>query len=71
MKIKGKIVFIDLEGGFWGIESTDQSKYLPINMPEQLKLVGKLVEINAVLRPDIQGMSMWGEYIEITTFTTI
>ncbi|GAA5225371.1 hypothetical protein [Membranihabitans marinus] len=71
MKIKGKVVYVDLEGGFWGIESLDQKKYLPINMPEQLKLKGKTIEIEAILRPDIQGMTMWGEYIEIITFTTI
>lgn len=27
MTIRGKWVYVDLEGGFWGIEGEDQKKY--------------------------------------------
>ena len=68
MKIKGTVRYITLETGFWGIESTGGQKYVPVNMPEQLKHEGRQVEVTADLLNDIAGIQMWGQYVKITSF---
>ena len=70
MKIKGTVRYIKLESGFWGIVSEDKAKYIPMNMPEQLKMVGRQVEVDAEVIPNMSGMHMWGEYVKITSFET-
>ena len=71
MNIKGRSRYINLEGGFWGIESDNGKKYTPINMPEQLKTDGAKVEVEAVVLKDAMSMTMWGEVIRITSFSTL
>lgn len=67
--IQGRIVFIDLEGGFWGIETTD-NKYQPLNMPEQLKYPGK--EVNCTIKlEDVMTFQNWGQPCSIIVFKTI
>lgn len=70
MEIKGTVKYIDLETGFWGIETAAGEKYIPVNMPEQLKSEGREVEITAEIAPDVSGLHMWGTYIRITSFET-
>ena len=69
-RIKGRVVYQDLGGGFWGIEGEDGRQYLPTNMPEQLKLDGAKVEITAV-PSDMESIFMWGESIKIVGFHTL
>lgn len=71
LTITGKSVFVDLEMGFWGIESEDGKKYLPINMPEQLKENGALVSCKAIEVDDFVSMQMWGVPIKLVSFQTI
>ena len=70
MKIKGTVVYVDLNGGFWGIETTKGDQYLPINMPEQIKTEGAKVtlEVNEV---DLMNMYMWGRTVEVISFHTL
>lgn len=70
MKIKGIVKHISLETGFWGIESEDGKKYIPVNMPEQLKTVGREVEVEVELMQNMSGMHMWGEYVKVQSFDT-
>lgn len=70
MKIKGIVKHISLETGFWGIESEDGKKYIPVNMPEQLKKVGRKVEVEADPVRNMSGMHMWGEYVKVESFET-
>lgn len=70
MKIKGTVRYINLETGFWGIETPDGQKYIPINMPEQLKHDGKTVEVKAKSADGVSGLHMWGKYVDITSFKT-
>jgi hypothetical protein len=70
-KIKGKAVYNDFEDGFWGIEAENGKKYTPINMPEQLKMKGAEVVIQAEILQDAFSLSMWGEAIRIVGFETL
>ena len=71
VNIKGKARYIGLEGGFWGIEGDDGSKYTPINMPEQLKSEGANVRVRAHILHGAVSLSMWGDAIRIVSFETI
>jgi len=68
-RIQGIVKYIDLEGGFWGIESDDN--YLALNFPEQLKKNG--ASISCVVETDIDVMTMynWGTVCKIISFSTL
>ncbi len=58
-------MYIDLEGGFYGIVSDDGKKYLPINLDKSYKIAGTRVKFTFKERKDIFTIYMWGEPIEI------
>jgi len=68
-RIKGEIVYIDLEGGFWGIQ-TAEANYFPLHMHEQLKTKGKTISCTVEVNHDIMTMQNWGIPCKIITFTT-
>ncbi|HZV43714.1 MAG TPA: hypothetical protein VFF90_04525 [Saprospiraceae bacterium] len=70
MKIVGKVVLLPFEGGAYGIEDDHGKKYLPINMPNQLKKDGARVTCS-VRKEDVESMIMWGEPVYITSFETL
>lgn len=68
----GKVVYIPLEGGFYGIEErATGNKYLPLNLPESFQQAGIEVKVQANKAKDIRGVHMWGEYIHIQTVELI
>ena len=70
MKIKGKVVYLSFEGGAYGIIDHSGRKYLPLNMPNQLKKEG--AEVVCHVRPsDAETMIMWGEPVTIESFETL
>lgn len=70
MKITGKVVLLPFEGGAYGIEDQHGKKYLPINMPNQLKKDGARVTCS-IQKADVESMIMWGEPVYITSFETL
>lgn len=67
--IKGTVSFQNLEMGFWGIIEDDGTKWMIVNMPEQLKKEGKKVSVT--LRPiEAMSFSMWGTPARIIRFET-
>ncbi len=70
MVIKGTSTYVELESGFWGIV-TENNDYLPINMPEQLKTNGTLVECTIRILEDVMTMHNWGQPCDIVSFKTI
>lgn len=70
MKISGKVIYLDIEGGAFGIIDDAGKKYLPINMPNQLKRNGMSVACR--IRPaDVETSVMWGEPVFIYAFETM
>jgi hypothetical protein len=70
MKITGKVVLLPFETGAYGIEASNGKKYLPVNMPNQLKKDGATVSCS--IKPaDVETMIMWGEPVYIYAFETI
>jgi hypothetical protein len=70
MKMTGTVVYVDLENGAYGLVDDSGKKYLPVNMPQQLKRNGAKVSVR--YRPaDVVSTMMWGKPIYIYSFETI
>jgi hypothetical protein len=63
--ITGKVVYVDLTGGFWGIISKDGKNYRPTNLPHHLKENGKNVSLKIKEVEEDFSIYMWGTPIEI------
>ena len=70
MTIEGRVKYIDVETGFWGIITDAGEKYLPINMPSQLKQENAYVRINARIKNSVGSIHMWGTPVEVVSFRT-
>ncbi len=71
MRIKGKVVFQNIEMGVWGIVDGNGTNWQPINFPEQLKHEGVNVEVKLKELKEHVGLSMWGKPAKIVAFHTI
>jgi hypothetical protein len=70
MKVNGKVVLITIEGGAYGIIDNSGRKFLPLNMPNQLKKDG--ANVVCKVRPaDVETTMMWGEPVYIDSFETL
>jgi len=61
----GKIVFLDFEGGFFGIIADDGGHYDPQNLPEGLMINGLLIAFMAKILHGAGSFHMWGEIVEL------
>jgi hypothetical protein len=59
-----------MEGGAYGIIDEKGRKFLPINMPNQLKKDGAEVRCS-VRTADVNTVMMWGEPVYIYSFETL
>ena len=62
----GTVVYIDLEGGFYGIVSDHGEEYLPLNLPEEYQKNGMSVLYEGVIREDMYTIQQWGTPVDIT-----
>lgn len=62
---QGKVVFVEIEGGFYGILDQNGQKYLPSNLPDPLKQNGLPVRGTASLKTGKMGFKQWGNMIDI------
>lgn len=56
----GKVVYLSFEGGFWGIESNDGKKYLPLNLDKSFKMEGKKIRFQGAIENDVMTIQQWG-----------
>jgi hypothetical protein len=67
--IKGEVVYMELEGGFWAIRSEDGTNYEPRNLPERFERDGLSVQVEAQLSPDQGTFRMVGPVIYIRSIS--
>ena len=67
----GHIIYVDLEGGFYGLEAEDGTQYNPLNLEEAFQEDGLRVRFRGVLRPDMMTTRMWGQNLEIEDMLAI
>lgn len=71
LRIQGKVVYQNLESGFWSIIGNDGKQWRPVNMPEQLKYDGKAVKVVAKEVDEDFSIFMWGTPIKVISFQTM
>ena len=66
MQITGKIVKVELSGGFWGIEGDDGQKYQPSgSLPKKFQRNG--MKIKANIQPSNEfTIFMWGRSVKVS-----
>lgn len=62
---KGEIVFVELEGGFFGIIADDGQRFDPINLDSELRVSGLKVRFSGTVRRNVIGIHMWGTPLEL------
>lgn len=62
---KGMIVFLPFEGGFYGILTSDSTKYDPTNLGPGFRKPGLLVSFTASPSKQQNSIHMWGTIIDI------
>ncbi|HMQ07427.1 MAG TPA: hypothetical protein PKC30_09010 [Saprospiraceae bacterium] len=69
--IKGNVVYVPIEGGFWGVMTKKNRNYLPMEMPESLKKDGIEVTLKVRMVKDAVTMFMWGLPVEIIEYKMV
>jgi hypothetical protein len=63
--LEGKVVYLAMEGGFYGIISSDGRKYLATNLPSMFQQKNLMLKGKAILQANTLGIHQWGEYIQL------
>lgn len=71
MQISGKVVYVELSGGFWGIEASNGNQYHPINgLPAAFRK--QALRITARVTPASgMGIFMWGEQVNLLDISAL
>lgn len=65
LEYTGKIIYVESNGGFYGVESETGEKYVPTNLPELLKQNGLWVQVTAKITNDNKEKPNWGTPIQL------
>lgn len=68
---KGTIKFMSFEGGFYGIVTDNNLKFLPTNLTEKYRQNGAIVEFSGDEIKDIITFQQWGIPFEINEISLI
>ncbi|MHC4931669.1 MAG: hypothetical protein ACYTGV_05710 [Planctomycetota bacterium] len=60
--LQGTVVFLEQEGGLYGLVGDDGTAYEPTNLPPEFSVDGMRVRFDA---RDVEGSALWGRLIEI------
>lgn len=62
---QGKVIYLDLEGGFYGIVSESGAKFLPMSMPKEFLQSGAIIKFRGKMIKDIVTIQQWGQPFQI------
>lgn len=65
--ITGTIRYVDLEGGFYGIETDEGAKLDPVNLPEEFQKDGLRLRAEVEPLKDRVSFRMWGTLVRIVS----
>ncbi len=71
LQLTGRVSYVPIEGGLYGIIGDDGRKYQPTNLPHELRKEGLPVKFHAVIRDNMVSYVMWGTIIEIKSIDKI
>ncbi|RME35252.1 MAG: hypothetical protein D6794_09730 [Deltaproteobacteria bacterium] len=61
----GRVVFVGIEGGFFGLVDDQGNRFLPDRLPADLMRTNLPVHVRARFLPPAPGFRMWGRRIHI------
>ena len=67
----GTIIYLDFEGGFYGIVGDSGGNYDPINLPHAFEVDSLRVKFTAKIRPDLGSYHMWGTIVELISIAAL
>ncbi len=65
IQFSGTMVYVELEGGFYGIKSDSGQHYLPVTLDDAFAQEGLEVKVRASTLPRQMGFRSWGRLIDI------
>jgi hypothetical protein len=65
----GEIVYMDLEGGFYGIISSEGTNYLPLDLSDEFRKDGLKVDVSGTIDQDVMTIQMWGKPFRINSIS--
>jgi hypothetical protein len=65
IKVTGTVVYLSLEGGFYGIKGDDGRNYDPTNLSQAFQTDGMRVRFEAKELPGRSSVHMWGTVVEL------
>lgn len=71
IRTTGTVVYMNLEGGFYGIAGDDNVNYDPLNLKEEFREDGLEVEFTAYPAEDMASFHMWGQIVEIRSIKAV
>ena len=60
MIVKGKVEYVDLSGGFWGLIDQNGQQWRPVHMPAALQHQGLEVQLSCKQSKETISIFMWG-----------
>jgi inhibitor of cysteine peptidase len=64
-EFRAEVVFVSLEGGFWGLKGEDGRHYDPGGLASEFRQPGLMVHVRAKRASERVSFRMWGTPIEI------
>ncbi len=71
VSIEGKVKYITLEGGFWGIVGNDGKNYEPVTLITKYQTDGQSVKVRAEILRDQSSVHQWGTLIKIISIEPV
>ncbi|MDY7230698.1 DUF5818 domain-containing protein [Hyalangium rubrum] len=71
MKLTGKVVYRDLEGGVWVLEGDDGRTYQLAGGDRKIKQDGQRIEIDGQVDNDAMTIHMVGPVLNVSTYRFI
>jgi hypothetical protein len=68
MKLTGRVVYRDLEGGVWVLEGDDGRTYQLAGGDRKIKKDGQRVEIEGEVARDLMTIAMVGPVLNVATY---
>lgn len=68
---EGRIHYVELEGGFFGIVSTDGRRFLPLDLAPRFRRDGLRVRFRARILDDVVTVQMWGTPVRLESIEAL
>ena len=71
LRMRGTIVYKDLEGGFYGFDADNGKKYQPKGLPREYRKNGLVVEISGSIDNQMSSIQQYGEILKVSSIKVI